>query len=259
MEQRYHRIVVKVGSSTLTHPQGGLHLQRIDRLAMVLADIKNSGYEVILVSSGAVAAGKAKLHLQKRPTTMKEKQAMASIGQCELMFLYDKLFSQYGQIVSQLLLTKTVLTNEQLRKNAVNTLTTLLSYDAIPIVNENDSVAVDEIAYGDNDTLSAVTASIISADALIILSDIDGLYDDDPTKNPHASFIQEVSIIDDSITRLAKDAASNTGTGGMITKLQAAQIATNAHIDMMIANGKHPEILYDILNGTAHCTRFLKR
>ena len=251
----YRRIVVKVGSSTLTHAQGGLNLRRIDRLAMVLSDIKNSNHEVILVSSGAVAAGAAKLALKKRPQLMKEKQAAASIGQCELMFLYDKMFSQYGQIVSQLLLTKTVLTNEMLR--ATNTLSTLLSYGVIPIVNENDSVAVDEIAYGDNDTLSAVTASIIQADLLILLSDIDGLFDDDPTVNPHAELISEVRCIDASVTKLAKDSGTKVGTGGMITKLQAAQIAMDNHIDMIIANGDNPDILYDILNDTARCTKFI--
>lgn len=253
----YRRIVVKVGSSTLTHAQGGLNLRRIDRLAMVLSDIKNSNHEVILVSSGAVAAGAAKLALKKRPHLMKEKQAAASIGQCELMFLYDKMFSQYGQIVSQLLLTKTVLTNEMLRENATNTLSTLLSYGVIPIVNENDSVAVDEIAYGDNDTLSAVTASIIQADLLILLSDIDGLFDDDPTVNPHAELISEVRCIDASVTKLAKDSSTKVGTGGMITKLQAAQIAMDNHIDMIIANGDNPDILYDILNDTARCTKFI--
>ena len=253
----YRRIVVKVGSSTLTHAQGGLNLRRIDRLAMVLSDIKNSNHEVILVSSGAVAAGAAKLALKKRPQLMKEKQAAASIGQCELMFLYDKMFSQYGQIVSQLLLTKTVLTNEMLRENATNTLSTLLSYGVIPIVNENDSVAVDEIAYGDNDTLSAVTASIIQADLLILLSDIDGLFDDDRTVNPHAELISEVRCIDASVTKLAKDSGTKVGTGGMITKLQAAQIAMDNHIDMIIANGDNPDILYDILNDTARCTKFI--
>lgn len=253
----YRRIVVKVGSSTLTHAQGGLNLRRIDRLAMVLSDIKNSNHEVILVSSGAVAAGAAKLALKKRPQLMKEKQAAASIGQCELMFLYDKMFSQYGQIVSQLLLTKTVLTNEMLRENATNTLSTLLSYGVIPIVNENDSVAVDEIAYGDNDTLSAVTASIIQADLLILLSDIDGLFDDDPTVNPHAELISEVRCIDASVTKLAKDSGTKVGTGGMITKLQAAQIAMDNHIDMIIANGDNPDILHDILNDTARCTKFI--
>ena len=170
------RIVVKVGSSTLTHPGGGLNFQRIDALAMVLSDIKNRGLDVVLVSSGAVAAGVAKMQMRKRPELMREKQAAASVGQCELMFIYDKFFSQYGQSIAQLLITKTVTKNEVLRANAVNTLETLLEYGVIPIVNENDSVAVDEIAYGDNDTLSAVTAYLTNADLLVLLSDICLLY-----------------------------------------------------------------------------------
>ena len=170
------RMVVKVGSSTLTHSGGGLNFQRIDALAMVLSDIKNSGFDIVLVSSGAVAAGVAKMQMRKRPELMREKQAAASVGQCELMFIYDKFFSQYGQSIAQLLITKTVTKNEMLRENAVNTLETLLEYGVIPIVNENDSVAVDEIAYGDNDTLSAVTAYLTNADLLVLLSDIDGLY-----------------------------------------------------------------------------------
>lgn len=253
------RIVVKVGSSTLTHPQGGLNFRKIDRLAMVLSDIKNSGKEVILVSSGAVAAGVSKLHMKQRPQEMKEKQAAASVGQCELMFTYDKYFSQYSQTVSQLLLTKTVLSNEILRENAVNTLETLLSYGVIPIVNENDSVAVDEIAYGDNDTLSAVTAKIIQADLLILLSDIDGLFDDDPSINPNAKLIPVVTELNDSIYKLAKGASSNTGTGGMITKLNAAEIATSASIHMVIANGANPDILYHILENDAACTIFKRK
>ena len=193
------RIVVKVGSSTLTHPQGGLHFQKIDQLAMVLSDIKNSGKDVILVSSGAVSAGVAKLQMRHRPTLMKEKQAAASVGQSELMFIYDKFFSQYGQTIAQLLLTKTITHNETLRINAVNTLETLLSYGVIPIVNENDSVATDEIAYGDNDTLSAVTAYLTNADLLILLSDIDGLYDDNPTLHPNAKLIPVVNHISDCL------------------------------------------------------------
>lgn len=257
--QDVKRIVVKVGSSTLTHPDGGLNFRKIDRLAMVLADIKNSGKEVILVSSGAVAAGVSKLKMSSRPSEMKEKQAAASVGQCELMFIYDKYFSQYGQVVSQLLITKTVLTSETLRTNAVNTLETLLKYGVIPIVNENDSVAVDEIAYGDNDTLSAVTAKIIHADVLILLSDIDGLFDDDPTKNPQANLIPVVEELNDDIYKLAKGATSKTGTGGMVTKLHAADIATQSGIDMVIANGANPDILYHILEGSNKCTRFIAK
>ena len=216
------RIVVKVGSSTLTHPQGGLHFQKIDQLAMVLSDIKNSGKDVILVSSGAVSAGVAKLQMRHRPTLMKEKQAAASVGQSELMFIYDKFFSQYGQTIAQLLLTKTITHNETLRINAVNTLETLLSYGVIPIVNENDSVATDEIAYGDNDTLSAVTAYLTNADLLILLSDIDGLYDDNPTLHPNAKLIPVVNHISEEIQAMAKGAGSKHGTGGMVTKLYAA-------------------------------------
>lgn len=219
------RIVVKVGSSTLTHPQGGLHFQKIDQLAMVLSDIKNSGKDVILVSSGAVSAGVAKLQMRHRPTLMKEKQAAASVGQSELMFIYDKFFSQYGQTIAQLLLTKTITHNETLRINAVNTLETLLSYGVIPIVNENDSVATDEIAYGDNDTLSAVTAYLTNADLLILLSDIDGLYDDNPTLHPNAKLIPVVNHISEEIQAMAKGAGSKHGTGGMVTKLYAAQYA----------------------------------
>ena len=237
------RIVVKVGSSTLTHPQGGLHFQKIDQLAMVLSDIKNSGKDVILVSSGAVSAGVAKLQMRHRPTLMKEKQAAASVGQSELMFIYDKFFSQYGQTIAQLLLTKTITHNETLRINAVNTLETLLSYGVIPIVNENDSVATDEIAYGDNDTLSAVTAYLTNADLLILLSDIDGLYDDNPTLHPNAKLIPVVNHISEEIQAMAKGAGSKHGTGGMVTKLYAAQYAGEHGIPMIIANGKQPSIL----------------
>ena len=244
------RIVVKVGSSTLTHPQGGLHFQKIDQLAMVLSDIKNSGKDVILVSSGAVSAGVAKLQMRHRPTLMKEKQAAASVGQSELMFIYDKFFSQYGQTIAQLLLTKTITHNETLRINAVNTLETLLSYGVIPIVNENDSVATDEIAYGDNDTLSAVTAYLTNADLLILLSDIDGLYDDNPTLHPNAKLIPVVNHISEEIQAMAKGAGSKHGTGGMVTKLYAAQYAGEHGIPMIIANGKQPSILYHILKNT---------
>ena len=259
------RIVVKVGSSTLTHPQGGLHFQKIDQLAMVLSDIKNSGKDVILVSSGAVSAGVAKLQMRHRPTLMKEKQAAASVGQSELMFIYDKFFSQYGQTIAQLLLTKTITHNETLRINAVNTLETLLSYGVIPIVNENDSVATDEIAYGDNDTLSAVTAYLTNADLLILLSDIDGLYDDNPTRrssdlnptlHPNAKLIPVVNHISEEIQAMAKGAGSKHGTGGMVTKLYAAQYAGEHGIPMIIANGKQPSILYHILKNTYRGTLF---
>lgn len=250
------RIVVKIGSSTLTHANGGLNFQKIDQLAMVLSDMKNSGKEVILVSSGAVSAGVAKLHMQKRPTEMKEKQAAASVGQCELMFIYDKFFSQYGQTIAQLLITKTVTHNKGLRINAVNTLETLLQYGVIPIINENDSVATDEIAYGDNDTLSAVSADLVKADLLILLSDVNGLYDDDPTQNPNATLIPVVKTMDAHLLAMAKGAGSEHGTGGMITKLHAAHYAGLHGIPMIIANGEHPSILYDILDNHYQGTLF---
>ena len=243
------KIVVKIGSSSLTHKESGdLNFHKIDKLAMVLSDIKNSGKDVILVSSGAVSAGVSKLKMKTRPKAMKEKQAAASVGQCELMFIYDKFFSQYGQTIAQLLITKTVMINETLRFNATNTLATLLNYGVIPIINENDSVATDEIAYGDNDTLSAICASIIDADLLILLSDIDGLYDDDPSKNQDAQLIPYVDTLDDHILNMAKGAGSEHGTGGMTTKIHAAQIAASHHIPMVIANGEDPSILFDILN-----------
>ena len=250
------RMVVKVGSSTLTHSGGGLNFQRIDALAMVLSDIKNSGLDIVLVSSGAVAAGVAKMQMRKRPELMREKQAAASVGQCELMFIYDKFFSQYGQSIAQLLITKTVTKNEMLRENAVNTLETLLEYGVIPIVNENDSVAVDEIAYGHNDTLSAVTAYLTNADLLVLLSDIDGLYEDDPVKNKNAKLIPVVNSIDESIFNMAKGAGSSRGTGGMVTKISAAQFANEHGIPMIIANGKKPSILYDILRDEYRGTLF---
>lgn len=253
------RVVVKVGSSTLTHPNGGLNLQFIDKLAMVLSDLKHRGIDIVLVSSGAVSAGVSKLRMKERPTLMKEKQAAASVGQCELMFIYDKFFSQYGQTISQLLITKTVTNNEPLRTNAINTLLTLLEYGVVPVVNENDSVAVEEIAYGDNDTLSAVTAELIQADLLILLSDIDGLFDDDPSQNADAKLIPVVREINDSIKAMAKGAGSKQGTGGMVTKIQAAEYANEHNIPMLIVRGINPSILYDIFDGTYRGTLFCTR
>ena len=251
-----NRIVVKVGSSTLTHPQGGLNFDKIDRLTMVLSDMKNSGKQVILVTSGAVSAGVSKLGMHRRPNCMKEKQAAASVGQSELMFIYDKFFSQYGQTIAQLLLTKTVLSQDDLRFNATNTLETLLDYGVIPIVNENDSVATDEIAYGDNDTLSAITAHLVKADLLVLLSDIDGLYNDNPNTNPDAKLIPIVHQLNDDIVKMAKGAGSEHGTGGMVTKIHAAQLCQEHRIPMIIANGKDPKILYNILNNEYRGTLF---
>ena len=241
------RIVVKVGSSTITHNSGLLNLKKIDKLACVLSDLKNAGHDVILVSSGAIAAGRGKMHMERRPSSLEEKQAVACVGQCELMYIYDKFFSQYSKTVGQLLFTKRVIVDDTLRHNATNTLEKLLNYNVIPIINENDSVATDEIVYGDNDTLSAITASLIKADLLVLLSDIDGLYDKNPAYHKDARKIDVVEDISEEIMAMAGDTSSSVGTGGMITKLQAAKIATESGCDMIIANGSDPYILYDII------------
>ena len=251
------RIVIKVGTSTLTHRSGRLNLKLMDRLAMVLSDIKNSGREVILVTSGAVTAGMNKMGLKERPKEIKEKQAAASVGQCELMFIYDKLFAQYGHVVSQLLLTKDVTENEVLCNNVVNTFETLLSYHVLPIINENDSVAVDELVYGDNDMMSAVTAKILNADLLIILTDIEGLYEGNPHEDPDARFIPLVENIDESIEAVAGGSLSGVGTGGMAAKIHAAKLAVDHGTNVIIANGDRPERLYDILEGRPVGTLFV--
>lgn len=250
------RIVIKVGSSTITHPNGLLNLRKIDALCCVLSDLKNAGHEIILVSSGAIAAGRGKMNIANKPTSLEEKQAVASVGQCELMYIYDKFFSQYAKTVGQLLLTKRVIDEDVLRHNATNTLNTLLQYGVIPIINENDSVAIDEIVFGDNDTLSAITAKLVHADVLVILSDIDGLYDKNPTTHKDAKKIDIVYEVNDEIMAMAEDTSTNVGTGGMITKLHAAKICSNAHCDMVIASGENPAILYDIVDGKICGTLF---
>lgn len=252
------RIVVKVGSSTLTHETGKINLRIMDKISMVLSEIKNRGIDVVLVSSGAIAAGVSKLRLRERPKLIEEKQAAASVGQCELMFIYDKLFTQYNQTVSQLLLTRDITEDESLQQNVINTFKTLLDYDVIPIVNENDSVAVEEIVYGDNDTLSAVAAKLVKADMLIILTDIDGLYDKNPMENKDAKLIPVVETITKEIEAVAGGTKSSVGTGGMETKISAAKIAVNNGIDMVIINGKTPELIYNILDGENVGTLFKK-
>ncbi len=259
IDKRHKRIVVKVGSSTLTHDTGKLNLRMMDKIAMVLSDVKNEGTDVVLVTSAAVAAGVSKLGLKERPKTTKEKQAAASVGQCELMFAYDKVFSQYNQTVSQLLLTRDITENPLLKENVTNTFETLFTYNVIPIVNENDSVAIEELVYGDNDTLSAVTAKLVCADLLIILSDIDGLYDSNPQNNPDAKLIPVVREITEEIESVAGGSQSSVGTGGMATKIAAAKIAVASGIDMAIVNGKSPELIYDVLDGKAVGTLFLKK
>ena len=251
------RVVVKVGTSTLAHSTGLLNIRRVENLCRVLSDLKNAGHEIILVSSGAIGMGVGKLSLKSRPSDIPTKQAAAAVGQCELMYTYDKLFSEYRHNVAQILLTASDIEQPQRRQNFHNTLTRLLELHVLPIINENDTVATEEINIGDNDTLSAVVAANIQADLLILLSDIDGLYDADPHKYPDAKIIHTVSEMTDEIIDLGGGSGSALGTGGMATKLQAAQIVTAVGTDMVIANGEHPELLYRIMDGEMVGTRFL--
>lgn len=252
------RIVIKVGTSTLAHPTGRLNIQRIELLCKVMSDLKNAGHQIILVSSGAIAMGFGKLNLPERPKDVPTKQASAAVGQCELMYTYDKLFTEYNHTVAQLLITRPdIAEGGRRRENFHVTLERLLELGALPIINENDTISTEEISIGDNDTLSAMVAASIRADLLILLSDIDGLYDSDPHENPDARLIPVVERLDDHIRALAGGSGSSLGTGGMVTKLQAAQIATEAGCEMVIANGHHPAALYDIAAGQPAGTRFL--
>lgn len=252
------RIVVKVGTSTLTYETGKLNLNCMDRLAMILSDLHNSGKEIILVSSGAIGVAVGKLGLSEKPTETRYKQAVAAVGQCELMFLYDKLFSEYNNTVAQILLTRDDVSGEKRRQNTRNTFNTLLEMGIIPIVNENDTISVEEIEFGDNDTLSAIVAEFVNADLLVLFSDIDGFYDKDPHESPDAKLIDRVTDIG-SVRSLAGGVGSNRGTGGMITKLDAAEIATAAGIDMVITNGKNIDGLYEILDGKKVGTVFVAK
>jgi len=256
-----NRIVVKVGSSTLTYDNGNINLSRIEKLTRVLSDVVNSGKQVTLVTSGAVAVGVNKLNLKEKPESIREKQAVAAVGQCELMHIYSKFFGEYSHIVGQVLLTRDVVEDDHIRENVCNTFETLLEKKIIPIVNENDTVAIDEIEnivkFGDNDNLSAIVASLINADLLIILSDIDGFYDSDPRSNDEAKLLKEVKDITPKLEECAGGAGSNLGTGGMITKITAAKKATKAGVDMVLANGSEPSILLDILKGEEIGTLFL--
>lgn len=258
------RIVVKVGTSTLTHEGGTLNFRSFDALARVLSDIQNCGAEVVLVSSGAIAVGAHKLLMNERPKEMRFKQAAAAVGQCELMHLYDKFFGEYGKTVGQILLTGDDIELPEKKQNLINTFNALMEMGIIPIVNENDSVSYTEIesehkVFGDNDTLSAVVAVLCNADVLVLLTDIDGLFDGNPHENSDARLIREVRVIDDDICSLAGGSESSVGTGGMITKLKAAQLATENGINMIIANGATPEILYDIMEEKPAGTLFVAR
>lgn len=252
------RIVVKVGTSTLTHKTGYANLRRMDALVKTLADLHNAGKEIILVSSGAVGFGMAQLGMRARPKETREKQACAAVGQCELMYTYDKLFSHFGITVAQMLLTKYVLLEER-RENVQNAIQCLMEHGTLPIVNENDTVAIDELELevGENDSLAAIVAEVAGADLLVMLSDIDGLYDKDPKRFTDAKLIPVVERVDDRIRDVAGGAGSVFGTGGMRTKICAVEIAARAGVDTVVMNGKRPEALYDLFEGKQVGTLFL--
>lgn len=250
------RIVIKIGTSTLTHATGHLNIRRVEDLCKTISDIRNAGHEVILVSSGAIGMGVSKLGLKARPDDIPTKQAAAAVGQCELMYVYDKLFGEYHHTVSQLLITGDDTRNDQRRRNFSNTLERLLELGAMPIINENDTVATEELGIGDNDTLAAIVAECVRADLLILLSDIDGLYTADPHKDPNAVLLRRVTAIDDEVKALAGVSGSSLGTGGMITKLQAAEICLGCGCTMVIASGEDGGVLYDILDGKEVGTTF---
>lgn len=243
------KIVFKIGTSTLTHDNGKPNYKKIEELVRILADLKNEGKQIVLVSSGAIAVGVDRLKLPERPKTVAGKQAAAAIGQCELMFIYDRFFSEYNTTVAQVLLTKDAVDKKDRKRNIVNTLTSILDFDAIPIVNENDTVATDELVFGDNDTLSAVVAECVDADLLVIITDIDGLYDDNPRTNPNAQKIDVVEEITPEIFQLAGGSGTSRGTGGMVTKLQAAQIAMSNGFDTAIISGNDLHNIYTLLSG----------
>ncbi len=251
------RMVIKVGTSTLTHPTGAQNIRMVEKLCRVMSDLKNAGHEIILVSSGAIGMGVGKLSLSERPKDIPTKQAAAAVGQCELMYTYDKLFSEYHHTVAQILLTAADIESEIRRENFHNTLGRLLELGAIPVINENDTIATDEIVIGDNDTLAAMTAVSVSADLLVLLSDIDGLYTADPHTDPAAKLIDTVSEITPEILSLAGGKGSELSTGGMTTKLRAADTCMKNGVDMIIANGRNPELLYEIAEGQSAGTRFV--
>ncbi len=250
------KIVVKVGTSTLAHPTGRLNIRLVEELCKVLSDLKNSGHDILLVSSGAIGMGVGKLCLKEKPQDMPTKQAAAAVGQCELMYTYDKLFSEYNHTVAQILLTGADVHDEVRYTNFKNTVNRLVEMGVLPVINENDSVSTEEIEIGDNDTLGAIVATAVKADLMVILSDIDGLYTADPHKHPDAEMISYVETITDEIYALGGGKGSSLGTGGMKTKLNAAIMATENGCDMVITNGKNPDVLYDIAEGKPVGTRF---
>ena len=253
------RIVIKIGTSTLAHPTGHLNIRLVEQLCKVVSDIKNAGHQVILVSSGAIGMGVGKLGLRERPRDIPGKQAAAAVGQCELMYIYDKLFGEYNHTVGQLLITAEDIDNPNRRHNFSNTLGRLLELGAIPIINENDTVATEEIVIGDNDNLAADVAECVTADLLILLTDIDGLYTADPRKDPEAKLIRQIEQVTEEVFALAGGTGSKQGTGGMRTKLEAAAKCLAHGISMVIANGSRPDNLYDILDGKTVGTLFTAR
>ena len=253
------RIVIKVGTSTLAYPTGRLNIRHVESLVKAMSDLKNAGHELILVSSGAIGMGVGKLMLPGRPEDVPTKQAAAAVGQCELMYTYDKLFSEYNHTVAQILLTADDVLDDSRRRHFENTLFRLLELGALPIINENDTVAPEELGIGDNDTLGAIVAVAAKADLLVLLTDIDGLYTADPHQDPNARLIQRVEALTPEIMALGGGKGSSLGTGGMATKLIAAQRATEAGVDMVIADGDKPALLYDIMEGKQVGTYFVGR
>lgn len=253
------RVVIKIGTSTLTHAGGRLNIRRTEELCKIISDLKNSGLEIIMVSSGAIAMGAGKLSLTKRPDDIPTKQALAAVGQCELMYIYDQQFSRYNHAIGQMLITAADITAEERYHNISATLERLLALGAIPIINENDTIATEEIVIGDNDTLGARVAIASRADLLILLSDIDGLYSANPQLDASATLIPRVDMIDEALRARAGGAGTARGTGGMVTKLQAAQMCMDAGCDMVIANGGKPELLYDVVAGREVGTRFVAK
>lgn len=253
------RIVIKIGSSSLTHPEtGDLNMRKIEKLVRIISDLRGEGREVVLVSSGAIAAGRQALGFTERPKEIAQKQAFAAVGQARLMMVYQKLFAEYNQTAAQILMTKNTMINKESRFNARNTFDELLKLGTVPIVNENDTVSTYEIQFGDNDRLSALVAALIGADVLMLMSDIDGMYTDDPNKNPDAEMIPLVRELTPELLAMGKDTGSSLGTGGMSAKLVAAQIATGSGSDMVIANAADLDVIYEILNGEEKGTLFVE-
>lgn len=253
------KITVKVGTSTLTHKTGRLNIRRVEELCKVLSDVKNAGHEIVLVSSGAIGMGVGKLNMAERPKDMPTKQAAAAVGQCELMYVYDKLFQEHNHTVAQILITGEDLADQTRHDNFTNTLMRLLELGALPIINENDTIATSEIAVGDNDTLGALVAASVESDLFVVLTDIDGLYTSDPRHDESAEFIREVREITEEMLDGAGGGGTELATGGMATKLSAAKIAMDAGVDMIIVNGQNPAVIYDAVDGKPVGTRFIAK